>query len=359
MPSSMPGVNGRGPGNTSGGAVADRFGEECGAADQRGERVRTTESSGRPGRRGNRSSRARRTFRPARARRTIHWRAIQRHARPADRRHVALVAVLFALVVGAVLVVIVRPDAGGHTVLEPERTVLPGGGLVDGGAPSAPATGPADVGVEPSGYAIEVPTSGASSPGLPPGTSPTAGRSGAAPAPGPPAAPPRPRPRYTALSGESCPQQSTAGYYRKGWASDWYSRSYGGWTGDGCRGQVVAVPMSGDPNKDDNDNVIVWWFAVGSGATCAVSVYVPGTGDVRDSDGAPATYFVYGSTDATGAAIAKFTVDQVHNQGRWVDAGAYQEGGGALSIRMVTRGIDWGSGRTGAHLGVSALRVSC
>jgi len=33
--------------------------------------------------------------------------------------------------------------------------------------------------------------------------------------------------------------------------------------------------------------------------------------------------------------------------------------GGRLSVRMVTRGIDFGSGRSGAHLGVSALRLDC
>jgi hypothetical protein len=296
-----------------------------------------------------------------------------------------------ALLIGAVLVVIYRPQARGKIDLEPAPSALTAGNPV--GAPSSVPGGPADNGVEPPlGADPSSPAAGgsvgpgdSSAPAAPagsaanggagaPGGAPVGGSSGGsgsgssgAPgrAPGgasdtapPQPAPPAP-PAFAALSGENCPQRSNAGYYRKGWASDWYTRSRGGWTGDGCGGQIVAVPMSGNPNKDDNDNVIVWWFTVGSGVSCAISVYVPGTGDVRDADGAPATYFVYGTTNASGSAIASFTVDQVHNQGRWVSVGTFAQRTGQLSVRMVTRGIDWGSGRTGAHLGVSALRVTC
>jgi hypothetical protein len=122
---------------------------------------------------------------------------------------------------------------------------------------------------------------------------------------------------------------------------------------------MIAVPMTGDANRDDPDNIVVWWFQVPPQATCAVSVFVPGTGNVMDSAGAPATYFVYASTAASGSPISQFGIDQVDNQGRWVDAGGYQAPTGQLSVRLVTRGIDWGPGRAGAHLGVSAVRVTC
>jgi len=250
-----------------------------------------------------------------------------------------------ALLVATVLVITLRPEPRGRTAT-PAPPALTSENL-NTGPPGAPA-GPVDSGVEPST------TPSASAPGTPAEPRPPAN-----PPPAGDGPPPPPAARYAALSGESCPQRSTAGYYRKGWHTDWYTRSSGGWTGDGCGGQVVAVPMSGDPNKDDGDNVIVWWFSVGAKASCAISVYVPGTGYALDAAGAPATYFVYGTTNASGTAIAKFTVDQVHNQGRWVDTGSYAQTTGQLSVRMVTRGIDWGPGRQGAHLGVSALRVSC
>jgi hypothetical protein len=307
----------------------------------------------------------------------------RRLTRP-DRNPVPLALIGVALMVTVSLVVTLRPEPPGTSVVEPTEAVLADGTFPLGG-PSAAPSGPVDQGVEPtlpagSPSAIEV------GPALPgDGREPPVGPSpadqaqpaspGAAPAgdgqPVPPivnpapaaprrAAPPPPAPaRYAAVSGEGCPQQPTSGYFRKGWHTDWYARGSGGWAGDGCSGRMVAVPMSGSTTADDPDNVIVWWFSVGSRTTCTLSVHVPGTGNVMDAAGAPATYFVYASADASGPAIAKFTVDQVRNQGRWVSAGPVTQSTGQLSVRMVTRGIDWGPGRAGAHHGVSALRVRC
>jgi hypothetical protein len=171
-------------------------------------------------------------------------------------------------------------------------------------------------------------------------------------------APPTPKVR-SIVAGESCPRTAVSGYYYRGWYRDWYARTRGGWTGDGCGGRVMSVPMSGDRNYDDPDNVVVWWFRVRTGASCAVAVFVPDTGEVLDAAGAPATYLVYATTDATGTPIGQLAVDQVHNQGRWVEAGRFRPPGGQLAVRLVTRGIDWGPGRAGAHLGVSAVRASC
>lgn len=176
-----------------------------------------------------------------------------------------------------------------------------------------------------------------------------------------PTAPPKapPPPRFSAIAGESCPQTAGSGYWNHGWFKDWYAVSRGGWNGDGCTGRMIAVPMSGYADRDDPDNVVVWWFNVPSQGMCGVSVYVPGTGNVLDAAGAPATYFVYGTTAGRGSPIGQLGVDQVHNQGRWVDTGQYPASTGQLSVRMVTRGIDFGPGRSGAHLGVSAVRVTC
>jgi len=99
--------------------------------------------------------------------------------------------------------------------------------------------------------------------------------------------------------------------------------------------------------------------AVKSGS-CAVSTYVPDTGRSSDSAGKPAHYVVYPSSDASGAPIGQFDVDQTRNRGRFVDGGRFTlSGSGRLSVRMVTRGVDFGSGRDDAHLGVSALRLTC
>jgi hypothetical protein len=162
------------------------------------------------------------------------------------------------------------------------------------------------------------------------------------------------------VAGEGCTQTADHGYFRSGFASDWRTRGSGGLTTDGCHGAVVAVPMSGDARRDDNDNVIVWWFRTAPVTTgsCALSVYVPDTGNASDSAGEPAHYLVFRTDNASGATAGQFDVDQTRNRGRWVDAGRFPTGG-KLSVRMVTRGVDFGAGREGAHLGVSALRATC
>ncbi|GIE91525.1 hypothetical protein [Actinoplanes regularis] len=204
-----------------------------------------------------------------------------------------------------------------------------------------------------------------------PGTSPSATVGGGEPAPSPSRIPVRststrttssPRAAaFTAVAGESCPESSEQGTRISGFHSDWYTRSSGGWRSDGCGGRVVAVPMSGSTTRDDPDNVIVWWFRTGAvrSGDCSVGVYVPDTGNPKDAAGKPAHYLVRAGTDTDGDVIGQFDVNQSANQGRWVDAGSYGVTTGELSIQMVTRGIDFGSGRDGDHLGVSALRVSC
>jgi hypothetical protein len=170
---------------------------------------------------------------------------------------------------------------------------------------------------------------------------------------------PSPQPRFSAIAGESCPQTSSSGYWNRGWYRDWYVVSRGGWNSDGCTGRMLAVPMSGYASRDDPNTVIIWWFMVPVQATCGVSVYVPDTGNVMDAAGAPAIYFVYGTAAANGSPTGQFNIDQVHNQGRWVDTGKYPASTGQLAVRLVNRGIDYGPGWNGAHLGVSAVRVTC
>jgi hypothetical protein len=256
-----------------------------------------------------------------------------------------LVAVALLAAAAAVLRTWVEPD--GH-LLDPP---LPGAAAGRGAdAPSLVYEPPLpDLGVEP--YAPGGDLSGAAVPPTVPARA-TAGTKPAAP-------PARSAAGYSAVSGESCRQTSTSGYYTKGWFTDWYARSRGGWTGDGCAGHMIAVPMSGDAHTDDPDNVIVWWFAAPNLSSCAISVHVAHTGNVLDAAGAPATYVVFPTRNATGTPIGRFEVDQVHNQGRWLAVGSYRTASGQLSVRMVTRGIDWGPDREGAHLGVSALRVAC
>lgn len=161
-----------------------------------------------------------------------------------------------------------------------------------------------------------------------------------------------------AVSGPGCPQTNGHGFFMSGFASDWHF-SDGGFTGDGCPARTVAVPMSGSATKDDNDNVVVWWFQGAPDSSCTVSVFAPSPTKALDSAGKPAHYLVFGTVDASGPRVGEFDVDQTANRGKWVTAGKFPMTGGRLSVRLVTRGIDFGSGRSGAHLGASALKLDC
>ena len=165
---------------------------------------------------------------------------------------------------------------------------------------------------------------------------------------------------FAGLTGEGCPQTAAQGYYRSGWSSDWYTR-FGGLAVGGCSGSSVHVPMSGSATDDDVNNVIVWWFKTApvSHGTCRLSVYLPNTGTSLDSAGKPAYYLIFGSTSISGTPISWFTLDQTGHPGAWVYTGTFTITAGELAIRMVTRGIDRGPGRVGAHLGAAALKVEC
>jgi translation initiation factor IF-2 len=212
--------------------------------------------------------------------------------------------------------------------------------------------------IEPASTAPPVsagPASSASGAALVPPPLPSAQPTKAAkpPKPDPPAPAPLP---FSAIAGFRCPDTASGGYTQHVGSANWYLVTGGGWTGDGCQGHLIAMPMSGDPNRDDLNNVILWWFKVPSRPRCAVEVYVPGGPNLRDAAGAPATYFVYGTTDGSGSPIGQFGIDQVHNQGRWVAVGGFPATSGQLSVRLMSRGV---SNISGAHLGGSAVRISC
>ncbi|MEV8506001.1 hypothetical protein AB0368_14375 [Actinoplanes sp. NPDC051475] len=159
---------------------------------------------------------------------------------------------------------------------------------------------------------------------------------------------------FSALAGFRCPETPSSGYVERVGSDGWYLVTGGGWAGDGCRGHMVAMPMSG--RSDDLRNVMLWWFRMPARAKCGVEVYIPRTGNGRDAAGEPATYQVYGTTDGSGSRIGRFTVDQVRDQGRWVAAGSFPATSGRLSVRLMSRGE---SDIRGARLGGSAVRVSC
>ncbi|MEV7027899.1 adhesin, partial [Kitasatospora sp. NPDC093558] len=172
------------------------------------------------------------------------------------------------------------------------------------------------------------------------------------PAP-PPAKPADPPPVVTVLgpgcSGKGAYREN--GRFSKG-IEGWIGNS-GGWSGDGCNGSYTSVPMSGDASKDDSSASVVWTFNLGNVSTCALSVYVPASGDVTKVGGHPTYYTVQ-----SGGPGRSFVVNQTSSQGSWVDVGSYSYGG-PLAVTLHTRGVDWGGGESHAHHAASAIRATC
>ncbi|MER8187399.1 hypothetical protein [Kitasatospora sp. NPDC094015] len=276
------------------------------------------------------------------------------------------------MVVGTVLLIVspsLRPGAGPDTdpaaagsALGPEGTGPEG----SRGRPHPPASAaPSDASPSPEASSAAPSPSASPSPASP---SPTPVPTTAAPRTTAPAAPPAATPPpagpapYRAVAGYGCNgpggRFKEVGSFDEG-AGGWNTVSSGGWTGDSCDGRFAAVPMSGDRNKDDSSYYALWTFDVGSAAaSCTVTVYVPANTSVKQVGGAPA-YYTVGS--GSGGDLGSFTVDQVGNRGRWVDAGSFAPRDGTLTVKLHNRGVDFtGSGqKTYAHLAAAQIRVDC
>jgi len=174
----------------------------------------------------------------------------------------------------------------------------------------------------------------------------------------------QPAPGYTVVTGPGCPQSRTASFHVYGWFGSGLTgfdtvRS-GGWTGQGCDGGYLAMPMSGSHTTDDPQNYGLWTFLTGGSRSCQVSVYVPGARSVVQAGGNPAHYQVFDAATAKGAQAGSFNVEQFASRGRWVSAGSFAVRSGYLTIKGDSRGQDWsGNTKTYAHIALDAVRLTC
>ncbi|MFF8285458.1 hypothetical protein ACF06W_22435 [Streptomyces albus] len=167
---------------------------------------------------------------------------------------------------------------------------------------------------------------------------------------------------YSAVAGPYCSDGSTKwvaqGRYsdgQRGWTT-----SEGGYSGSGCGGRYVSVPMSGSATRDD-DNAARYTFDTGKveRGSCTVKVHIPGDSQIRRVGGHPTYYTVHDAANGAGSTmVGKFTIQQTSNRGSWVTGGTFPVNDGVLSVKLHTRGIDHGSWDN-AHHAASAIRVSC
>ncbi|MFF3108392.1 hypothetical protein ACFVSN_04345 [Kitasatospora sp. NPDC057904] len=248
------------------------------------------------------------------------------------------------------------PGAGGAPAARQPGTVNQGGGnpaATTGGSSGGGSGGSGGAG----GNAPQQPAPGAAKPAVPgqqqPAPQQPAPQQPAPQQPVPPAKPADPPPVVTVL-GPGCSGKGSYrenGRFSKG-IEGWIGNS-GGWSGDGCNGSYTSVPMYGDASKDDPSASVVWTFNLGNASTCALSVYVPASGDVTKVGGHPTYYTVQ-----SGGSGGSFNVNQTASQGSWVNVGSFAYSG-SLSVTLHTRGVDWGSGVSHAHHAASAIRATC
>ncbi|MFE2105950.1 hypothetical protein ACFXAF_08790 [Kitasatospora sp. NPDC059463] len=190
------------------------------------------------------------------------------------------------------------------------------------------------------------------------------------PAPPPATQQPAPPPAaakatYAAVGGSNCSTSSVA-YAQHGWweqgSTGWLKQSTGGFSGSGCNGKYVSMPMSGSATKDDGSNAVVWTFSTApvTAGSCKIAVHVPNNSDVKAVGGAPAYYTVQNTSTPNSGTIGEFTINQTNNRGRWVDVGSFPVSGGKIAVMLHSRGVDWGGSATDkAHIAASAVSADC
>ncbi|GAA3189859.1 MULTISPECIES: hypothetical protein [Streptomyces] len=175
-------------------------------------------------------------------------------------------------------------------------------------------------------------------------------------------------PAFTALAGYGCPSHATAGFWMKDpdfnlKREGWVKSGTGGYTGSGCTGRYVSVPMSGSSTKYDPGQYVLWKFdhtAKFKGpATCRLSVYIPDNPKILYVGGHPATYAVYDADRSGGTPAAAFRVDQVSSRGKWVSQGPFKVRSGHVTLRMFNTGVDHTAATQYAHDVAGPVQLSC
>ncbi|MGW1837515.1 hypothetical protein [Streptomyces sp. NPDC002067] len=237
------------------------------------------------------------------------------------------------------------------------------GGAGNGG--STGGTGPTGrQGLAPDGQQ-NIPTPGN------PGSSPTlpAPTSGATPTSGTTKALTRSTaPAFSAIAGYGCPSSPTAGVWLKDANFDkkregWVKSGTGGYTGSGCNGRYVSMPMSGSATKYDPAQYVLWKFnytaKIKGAAVCRLSVHIPDNPKTLYVGGHPAKYAVYDSDRSGGTPAAAFDIDQINNRGKWLSPGTFKVTSGRVTLRMFNTGVDYTAQTAYAHDVAEAVQLSC
>lgn len=162
-------------------------------------------------------------------------------------------------------------------------------------------------------------------------------------------------PTFSGVTGPGCKQNASETFSEHGKSIVVHTGSL---RADGCDGAFRAMPMSGHAAKDNPANYATWTFHTGAvkRGVCHVSVWTPNDSSIKHAGGHPAYYQVFTSARATGTAAGSFVIDQQFNRKRWASRGNYRITGGALTVKLHSRGV---KAKAGARIAVAAVRITC
>ncbi|WP_432992154.1 hypothetical protein [Dactylosporangium sp. CA-233914] len=150
---------------------------------------------------------------------------------------------------------------------------------------------------------------------------------------------------WTAVAGWDCRGGTDRQFEAFGRTSRWMSVPDGGWTGDGCGGSYLTVPV-GSPSEG-----ALWTFRPGfASGRCTLAVYRPETAPAQAT-----TYHVLAGRD--GAVAATFQLDMAKAPAGWTDAGTFPLHQGTLTVRLAASG--GAPEPKDGRVVVSQLRVGC
>ncbi|MYS19080.1 hypothetical protein GA0115240_10456 [Streptomyces sp. DvalAA-14] len=181
---------------------------------------------------------------------------------------------------------------------------------------------------------------------------------------------------WTAVAGPTCatsPSGSTTTFtaygYSTGAGADgttgWSTSGSGGYTGGGCSGGFLSLPVSGRATAYDSNRFALWTFdfsAKFTSASCRLSTYVPVNASRSVVGGDPAYYYFYGADYALGskaAPLGGYLVHQAGPQGRWVTNHAFDVTTGKVTLKMVDAGARKGPAAVNAHAAAAQVRLTC
>ncbi|MFJ2649026.1 adhesin [Streptomyces sp. NPDC087420] len=172
---------------------------------------------------------------------------------------------------------------------------------------------------------------------------------------------PQPNQGYSVWAGPGCEtgEYEEKGRFENGDAA-WYTVNSGGHQDDSCDGSFSAIPMSGSAN-DDRGSTATWSWDLGGGyEKCALSVYIPDSGNNRDTAGAPSVYEILSDKDDPTSGYAAFGIRQPAHRGTLLKVGNYRVKADHFTVRLRDRGQDWGTpSRYGAHHAAAQMNLTC